>query len=76
MDAAAYSQAPPRPWNPTAMATAQPPRDDAAPAAPRTLRLLERAAPPRRLPPPAAPAVWSTAWPARLGRWVDRLLAS
>ena len=54
------------------MATAQPPRDDAPPAAPRTLRLLERAAPLRRLPAPAAPA----AWPARLGRWVDRLLAT
>lgn len=51
------------------MAPAQPPRDAPAPAAPRTLRLLERA---ERPVPRPAPMDWT----ARLGRWVDRLLAA
>ena len=64
------------PWNLPAMAAAQPPRDEAAPAAPRTLRLLERA---ERLPSPHPSPVQRPApvdWTARLGRWVDRLLAA
>lgn len=55
------------------MASAHPPRVDPAPLppAPPTLRLMERAQHPRKgqaLPPPA--------WHARLGRWLDRLIAA
>ena len=75
-DAAAYSQAPSHPWYLPAMAPAQPPRAEAAPAPPRPLRLLERAGVPQRLLAPSTLPATPADWSSRLGRWVDRLLAA